>query len=777
VAFVVAHRSTLERLSRESGVPALRSLASAETPAPSARFFAVPFEALACDGHGVDGGSPLRDDRSQEPSFDRLVQPFLSANAAVVVIVETDAMPVLAFEKWVIELARKLATSAQADRSLSTRWRFVLIAPDGLDPAAFDALERLRQLKLTPESPASLFVSCHLMSGLLRVAGDEGGVHASAVWPEAVGELLVHFDYLARSSVGTATLSSGGSWYRAWQHVRLLPLEPVKLHDTVRALHAIAVVPSIPAQAPAEISAGIARLHANASVSSPSEDSIRAFAAMEPGEAERACRGRWDADSKEWAARGAQVADGLQFARGRLDTTHQGAGGHHGALSEQFWSRLHNDRSLLGWVSDGAFAESRDVARSVAMLGERWLSLFRFDADLRRVVEPLAEATKDLDQARDHAVGFRWRLLIATIVCLFVGFVLQSLVQTLAPAAIAGWLAVGGVAGSALAAVLLVAFLEHAAGCRARDRLAQSGKAIEEAIAAGISARVGFAASGEELQRWSAWLMATAMVRRRARRLRAIVDAATDAALSVDVEPSADEDVRASLTRYRSATRLVLDDSAGVLARGKAAIARWRASRQSPGAIRGGSPDGIDGIDSLVGRVAEQAAADWASFCASEDSRRSGCFREQQTWIATHGSAERARVAFAAGLIGEARKKLSDALAKKGTRTQTSPGADARQIELLSGLVNDELDALSVRTGLSSGSRRLASVVTVWVSDAALGNDLGAVGSSVAPEGALVQDLAAVALAHHDVEVALEVIGDSLRITERSVGETDGEGA
>jgi hypothetical protein len=134
-------------------------------------------------------------------------------------------------------------------------------------------------------------------------------------------------------------------------------------------------------------------------------------------------------------------------------------------------------------------------------------------------------------------------------------------------------------------------------------------------------------------------------------------------------------------------------------------------------------------------------------------------------------------VAFAAGLIGEARKKLSDALAKKGTRTQTSPGADARQIELLSGLVNDELDALSVRTGLSSGSRRLASVVTVWVSDAALGNDLGAVGSSVAPEGALVQDLAAVALAHHDVEVALEVIGDSLRITERSVGETDGEGA
>jgi hypothetical protein len=774
VAFVVAHRSTLERLARESGIPPLRSLAVAGGTVSSARFVALPFDVLASGPDAVEGGDACEETRPFGSAFDRLAQPLLSPDATVVVVVETGAISLHSFEQWVDGFIGSLKVYQQADRSLAVRWRLVLIAPVGLDRSTHEALERLRQRRLMTESPASLFASCHLMSGLLRVAGDEGGIDSAWVWPEAVGELLLHLEYLGRSESDSAKIGPGGSWYRAWHHVRLLPLDPATLHEVVRGLHAIAVVPSESATEPTPISAGIARLAVGAGVEVPSGDSINAFADMESGEAERACRSRWDADSAEWTHRGARAADSLQRVRGRLDTTHEGAGGHHGSLSEQFWGRLHRDRSLLGWVSDGAFAEARDVAGSVGGLGDRWLRLFRFDAEIRNAREPHFEAARDLDRARDHSIGFRWRVLIASIVCLFVGFVLQSLVQVLAPDVIAGWLAIGGVAVSSLAAVLLVALLEHVAGARARDRLERSGRAIEQAVAAGIDARVRFAASGEELQRWSAWLMATAMARRRARRLRAIVDAATDSALAVEVEPTASVEIRQSLQGYRAATRLVLDDHAGVFAMGHATIARWRARRHGSSGMEDGARQSVD---SLVGSVAEAAADEWSRFCSNEDSRKSGFFRELPTWIALHGIAERSRGALATGLVLEARSKLSEALTAKRFRTETPSPLETRQFDLLSGKVTDELDALSVRTALASGSGRLASAMTVWVLDAAVAYAIACDHSSVAPEGSLLSDLSAVALAHHDVELHLTLAGESVIITERSVGANDCEAA
>lgn len=229
------------------------------------------------------------------------------------------------------------------------------------------------------------------------------------------------------------------------------------------------------------------------------------------------------------------------------------------SIGVRAWSAIHDDLTMANWFASGQFYAGPDPAIDGPGDGlQGWRDM---SARERRVIDSRARAmaeAREVDLARAHFIGMRWRIASAVAASLFISTVFSSLFTG------TGWrwpvaMAAAASAGAAIAS-FVVLWMEALAGRRGRAAVEESAQEAEAAIAESFHARMRLGAEGERLGRRRRWFQTAARTRDGASRLKAIVDIAEIHALRCAAADA--PSVPSSARAYSAATSIEVSAAA-----------------------------------------------------------------------------------------------------------------------------------------------------------------------------------------------------------------------
>jgi hypothetical protein len=543
---VLAAASTLDRLARESRIARLAGLSAAEAD------FELGGGVVGLDVGRIASLSRRYLSGGSEVEIDALAReiarlfpeprPGTAQPRVLVVLVVGRNASLRANMRDLMDLlaaARRLASHRALE---NPSWQLVTVCENELGSDEHTQLEELRRLRCLdqPDRESWLLGRCLLADWRLSDATPGRPVFTRHVWPILVGRLVVR---LAVQPSDPLRRSASDCWYYAWTScVVAAPMSDPLYEDNLLALMNSALE-SIPIggnparrtmqrwvqpairfdRCPAstvdepEGESGYFKGSAGAAL----EDFVRSGVGAAAGSWAKRC----DPDSEGW--KGVQELRSVQFRidQDRFQCAPFGSSGRPDHIEEKMWSEAHRERGLLDEYAGSQSLERVDLRAQMQRTHEVWEAILDFE----RLVAEGAERSRQLaelhDALRGGLLAWRFRVLIAAVVALFVGFTTTALVSALHGSLAMGAFVASGVAGlSAVGATIYLWIVELRAGKRGLECMEVGLANAEEAVAESLELRLCLLFEASSMRSKSIWMSSSARVRLLARRARQILE-------------------------------------------------------------------------------------------------------------------------------------------------------------------------------------------------------------------------------------------------------------
>ena len=681
---VIGERDVLVELAAGAGALPIQRLLERPLNEPlgeSAQFVTVDPKDLELEllGHSLSVQQELK------AAFSSRATKLLTSKAGVVVVWmfnSSDDLPRL--EAWVGRFAKDAQRHAQPDLQDGAQWTLIIVAKKPFMSADVELMKRVVGSQVDKNAEQSrLFQRCYLMTPELRASEANDVFRSAAVWPVAVGYLLMHLRMKSSRS------NINGCPFFAWSALVLRSISDQPKFDEI-VLDACNKVLTL---APEEktpraftrkpINKDGAPGHADDReidgdkgrfLSSQSESQVE-FAESSAGAGLTAVTKRvidwpvlWRTPIK---SRFKQFRDERQTARSRPFGDDRSSA----MIVRESWETIGKDWSFVKKYAGGGacLPPHISIERQLADQGDRWDDMIKHAAAVESAVAATAEVAKEFDDARNGFAGLGWRLAAVVSVSLFVGILVSTAIAGLTNSSVKG-AAIAGFAASSGALVVAIAmrWMEHRAGSKAAKRLSTEIGKRECEIRNGVSHRLGIGSGADMTSGIVAWRVMLTSIQALASRLLAIGDNSIDSGLQTmgSHQMSVDAVYRDERARFEKLSSIAIG---GV---------------NLEGAVRKNRTD----LDKEILKLQEKFQTDWEFFAKQTDPSRCGGFPARSTWEFLSGQARTIRSKIDQWFI---ETLLAQATSANGRGEPVIPSQFFEP--------NDKLPLLSVRTDRYSG--------------------------------------------------------------------------
>lgn len=632
---VIGQRDVLVELAAGAGALPIQRMLERRLNEPlgeSAQFVTVDPKDLELEllGHSLSVQQELK------AAFSSRATKLLTSKAGVVVVWmfnSSDDLPRL--EAWVGDFARDAKLHAQPDLQDGAQWTLIIVAKKHFMSADVELLKRVVGSQVDRNAEQSrLFQRCYLMTPELRASEANDVFRSAAVWPVAVGYLLMHL----RMKSPMPNLI--GCPFIAWNALVLRSILDQPKFDEI-VLDACNKVLTL---APEEktpraftrkpINKDGAPGHADDReidgdkgrfLSSQSKSQVE-FAESSAGAGLTAVTKRvidwpvlWRTPIK---SRFKQFRDERQTTRSHPFGDDRSSA----KIVRESWEDIGKDWSFVKKYAGGGacLPPHTSIERQLADQGDRWDAMIKHAAAVESAVAATAEVAKEFDDARNGFAGLGWRLAAVVSVSLFVGILVSTAIAGLTNSSVKG-AAIAGFAASSGALVVAIAmrWMEHRAGSKAAKRLSTEIGKRECEIRNGVSHRLGIGSGADMTSGIVAWRVMLTSIQALASRLLAIGDNSIDSGLQTmgSHQMSVDAVYRDERARFEKLSSIAIG---GV---------------NLEGAIRDNAKD----LEEKILKLQEKFQKDWESFAKQTDPSGSGGFPARSTWEFLSGQARTIR--------------------------------------------------------------------------------------------------------------------------------------
>ena len=632
---VIGERDVLVELAAGAGALPIQRLLERPLNEPlgeSAQFVTVDPKDLELEllGHSLSVQQELK------AAFSSRATKLLTSKAGVVVVWmfnSSDDLPRL--EAWVGRFAKDAQRHAQPDLQDGAQWTLIIVAKTDFMSADVELLKRVVGSQVDKNAEQSrLFQRCYLMTPELRASEANDVFRSAAVWPVAVGYLLMHLRMKSPRPNFT------GCPFFAWSALVLRSISDQPKFDEI-VLDACNKVLTL---APEEktpraftrkpINKDGAPGHADDReidgdkgrfLSSQSESQVE-FAESSAGAGLTAVTKRvidwpvlWRTPIK---SRFKQFRDERQTTRShpfgddRLSAK----------IVRESWEDIGKDWSFVKKYAGGGacLPPHTSIERQLADQGDRWDAMIKHAAAVESAVAATAEVAKEFDDARNGFAGLGWRLAAVVSVSLFVGILVSTAIAGLTNSSVKG-AAIAGFAASSGALVVAIAmrWMEHRAGSKAAKRLSTEIGNRECEIRNGVLHRLEIGSGADMTSGIVAWRVMLTSIQALASRLLAIGNNSVDSGLQTmgSHQMSVDAVYRDARARFEKLSSIAIG--------GVNLEDAERANRTD--------------LENEILKLQKKFQKDWESFAKQTDPSRGGGFPARSTWEFLSGQARTIR--------------------------------------------------------------------------------------------------------------------------------------